>query len=197
MQESAEYFVESDGVRSEVFKLEVVDLPFVKQLDLVLSFPAYTRLPAKTIEDGGDVAALKGTVVTVTARLSGKARAARIVFADGRKVEMKAAGDGLRRRADGDGRHELLHRADERGRRDLPRLERVRRDGARRPAADRHASSGPGATRRRPTSKRSSRRRAPRTTSASPRIEMYFSVNGGEEQKVNLQELEPRRGARA
>jgi hypothetical protein len=92
MQESAEYFVESEGVRSEVFKLEVVDLPFVKQLDLLLSFPAFSRLPAKTIEDGGDVAALKGTVVTVTARLSGKARAARIVFADGRKAEMKAVG---------------------------------------------------------------------------------------------------------
>ena len=92
MQESAEYFVESDGVRSEVFKLEVVDLPFVKQLDLVLSFPAFSRLPAKTVEDGGDVAALKGTVVAVTARLSGKARAARIVTADGRRTEMKAAG---------------------------------------------------------------------------------------------------------
>ncbi|MFL6332552.1 MAG: DUF4175 family protein [Pyrinomonadaceae bacterium] len=92
MQESAEYFVESEGVRSEVYKLEVVDLPFVKQLDLVLNFPAFSHLPAKAVEDGGDVAALKGTVVTVTARLSGKARSARIVFADGRKAEMKAAG---------------------------------------------------------------------------------------------------------
>jgi hypothetical protein len=92
VQESAEYFVESEGVRSEVFRLEVVDLPFVRQLDLVLNFPAFSRLPAKTIEDGGDVAALKGTVVTVTARLSGKARAARIVTASGRKAEMKATG---------------------------------------------------------------------------------------------------------
>ncbi|MET0626185.1 MAG: hypothetical protein ABW250_24840 [Pyrinomonadaceae bacterium] len=92
VQEPVEYFVESDGVRSELFKLEVVDLPFVKQLDLVFGFPAYTRIAAKTVEDGGDIAALKGTVVTVTARLSGKARAARIVFADGRKAEMKAAG---------------------------------------------------------------------------------------------------------
>src|SRR5215207_1308003 len=92
VQESAEYFVESDGVRSEVFKLEVVDLPFVKQLDLVLNFPAFAGMPTKTVEDGGDVAALKGTVVAVTARLSGRARSARIVCADGRKAEMKAAG---------------------------------------------------------------------------------------------------------
>ena len=39
IQDSMEYFVESNNVRSEVFKLNVVDLPFVKQLDLSLNFP--------------------------------------------------------------------------------------------------------------------------------------------------------------
>ncbi|HYK20921.1 MAG TPA: DUF4175 family protein, partial [Pyrinomonadaceae bacterium] len=92
IQDSLEYFVESNNVRSEVFKLNVVDLPFVKQLDLRLNFPAFTNLPTKTVEDGGDIAALKGTVATITAKLSGKARAARIVFADGRKTEMRQQG---------------------------------------------------------------------------------------------------------
>src|SRR5215216_5015407 len=92
IQDSMEYFVESNTVRSEVFKLNVVDLPFVKQLDLSLNFPAFTNLPTKAIEDGGDIAALKGTVATVTAKLSGKVRAARIVFADGKKTEMKSQG---------------------------------------------------------------------------------------------------------
>ncbi len=36
-----EYFVESNSVRSEVFKLNVVDLPYVKQLDLTLNFPRF------------------------------------------------------------------------------------------------------------------------------------------------------------
>src|SRR5215204_6419623 len=92
IQDSMEYFVESNNVRSEVFKLNVVDLPFVKQLDLSLNFPAFTNLPTKAVEDGGDIAALKGTVATVTAKLSGKVRAARIVFADGKKTEMKQQG---------------------------------------------------------------------------------------------------------
>ncbi|HXQ74345.1 MAG TPA: DUF4175 family protein [Pyrinomonadaceae bacterium] len=93
IQDSVEYFVESNTVRSEVYKLNVVDLPFVKQLDLTLNFPAFTNLPSKTIEDGGDIAALKGTVATVTAKLSsGKVRAARIVFADGKKTEMTLQG---------------------------------------------------------------------------------------------------------
>jgi hypothetical protein len=92
IQDSVEYFVESNTVRSEVYKLNVVDLPYVKQLDLSLNFPAFTNLPAKTIEDGGDIAALKGTIATVTAKLSGKVRAARIVFADGKKSEMRVQG---------------------------------------------------------------------------------------------------------
>ncbi|HXC71703.1 MAG TPA: DUF4175 family protein, partial [Pyrinomonadaceae bacterium] len=92
IQDSMEYFVESNTVRSDVFKLNVVDLPYVKQLDLSLNFPSFTNLPTKAIEDGGDIAALKGTVATVTAKLSGKVRAANIVFADGKKTEMKLQG---------------------------------------------------------------------------------------------------------
>src|SRR6185312_11280873 len=92
IQDSMEYFVESNSVRSEVFKLNVVDLPYVKQLDLTLNFPAFTNLPAKTVEDGGDIAALKGTVATITAKLTGKVRAARIVFPDGKKIDMSLHG---------------------------------------------------------------------------------------------------------
>ena len=92
IQDSVEYFVESNSIRSDVYKLNVVDLPFVKQLDLSLNFPAFTHLPTKVIEDGGDIAALKGTVTKITAHLSGKVRAARIVFADGKKTDMKAQG---------------------------------------------------------------------------------------------------------
>ena len=92
IQDSVEYYVESNSVRSGVFKLTVVDLPFVKQLDLLLTFPAFAQLPEKNIEDGGDIAALKGTTATITARLTGKVQAARIVFPDGGKSEMKAQG---------------------------------------------------------------------------------------------------------
>jgi hypothetical protein len=93
IQESTEYFIEANGIKSQVFKLDVADLPYVKRIDLLLNFPAYTRLAAKTIEDGDDIAALKGTVVQITARLTGKARAARIVLRDGRKVEMRPEGE--------------------------------------------------------------------------------------------------------
>ena len=85
VQDSANYYVEAKDIRSNEFALEVADLPFVKQIDLVLDFPAYTHLASKKIENGAEVAALKGTVVQVIAHLSADAKAARIVLTTARK----------------------------------------------------------------------------------------------------------------
>ncbi len=65
VEEPTEYFVESTGVRSSTYTLDVADLPYVSRMDLTYHFPAYTGLPDRTVEDGGDVAALHGTVVEV------------------------------------------------------------------------------------------------------------------------------------
>ncbi|MGB1842279.1 MAG: hypothetical protein ACPHWZ_14300, partial [Longimicrobiales bacterium] len=63
VNEPTEYFVESTGVRSGTFTIDVADLPYVDQLDLTYYFPNYTGLQPRVIEAGGDVAALPGTVV--------------------------------------------------------------------------------------------------------------------------------------
>lgn len=89
IQDSTEYFVESNGVKSEVFKLDVVDLPYVKQINLTLDFPAYTGIATKTLEDSGDIAALRGTVAQITARLTGNVKTARVVLSNGKKIEMR------------------------------------------------------------------------------------------------------------
>ena len=66
--ELTEYFVESNGIRSGTFTIEVADLPYVDQMDLTYHFPAYTGLPPRIVEGGGDVAALPGTVVEARIR---------------------------------------------------------------------------------------------------------------------------------
>ncbi|HEY7699918.1 MAG TPA: DUF4175 family protein, partial [Vicinamibacteria bacterium] len=65
LEASTDYFVEANGVRSELFRLGVSDLPYVRQIDLEYHFPEYTGLSPQTVEDGGDVAALRGTSVKV------------------------------------------------------------------------------------------------------------------------------------
>jgi hypothetical protein len=65
LESSTEYFVEANGVRSELFRIAVSDLPYVRQIDLEYVFPEYTGLSPQKVEDGGDVAALRGTKVKV------------------------------------------------------------------------------------------------------------------------------------
>jgi hypothetical protein len=62
---STEYFVESNGVRSALYRIGVTDLPYVQRIDLEYVFPEYTGLAPQLVEDGGDVAALAGTKVNV------------------------------------------------------------------------------------------------------------------------------------
>ena len=76
-----EYFVEENGVNSST-PLKVVDLPYVQRLELEYHFPAYTGLAPQKVEDGGDIAVLKGTEVRVRAVPTMTASAGQIVLGD-------------------------------------------------------------------------------------------------------------------
>src|SRR5580765_5296118 len=64
LEKETEYFVESNGVHSNTFKLSVVNLPTVAELEVEYRFPAYTNLAPRKAE-GGDVAAIRGTDVVL------------------------------------------------------------------------------------------------------------------------------------
>ncbi len=66
LQEPTHYFVEASGVRSDIFRIDVSDLPFVEKIDLEYFFPKYAGLESRVVEDGGDIAALEGTHVELT-----------------------------------------------------------------------------------------------------------------------------------
>ncbi|NOT59078.1 MAG: hypothetical protein HOP19_02510, partial [Acidobacteria bacterium] len=90
IQEDTEYFAEAPGCKSEIYKFTVADLPYVKRIDLAYDFPAYTGMARKVVEDTGEIAALAGTSVRVMAYLTHRAKSARIVLKDGTKLDMQA-----------------------------------------------------------------------------------------------------------
>ena len=86
------------GVRSAVYTLKVVDMPYVQQLELEYVFPAYTGLQPQKIEDGGDIAVLRGTEVRVRAVTDdGRRRAAASCIDDKTQAPLAVQ---ARRRAD-------------------------------------------------------------------------------------------------
>ena len=61
--EATDYFVDADGVLSPTFRIEVEDVPYVEQIGLIYRYPDHTGLSPREVQDGGDIAAVAGTVV--------------------------------------------------------------------------------------------------------------------------------------
>ncbi|OLC45785.1 MAG: hypothetical protein AUH43_15290, partial [Acidobacteria bacterium 13_1_40CM_65_14] len=94
LDKQTDYYVESNGVISKTFTLAVVDLPTVKQLDLEYRFPSYTGLPPRKVDDGGDVAAIRGTHVLLHITPTMAAPSGRILLNDGASAPLTTQSDG-------------------------------------------------------------------------------------------------------
>ena len=90
-----EYYVDANGIRSPTYTLTVTDLPALNRLAIDLRFPAYTGMPVEHVVDGGDVAAVVGTTVTVHASITKPVRSAALTFDNGTKIPFVVGGDGL------------------------------------------------------------------------------------------------------
>lgn len=94
LEEDTDYFVEADGIRSATFRIEVAELPYVDRLEQTWRFPAYTGLPPRVMERGGDVAALRGTRVELRVHPTIPTPAGRIVVNDQTVLELEPGPDG-------------------------------------------------------------------------------------------------------
>ena len=92
--ESLDYYVEAGGVRSQTFKLNVIDLPAVKKVAVTLHFPAYLGLKDVTEDPGGDLRAVEGTVGEVTVTTDRPLTTGEIVLEDGSKIALSKNANG-------------------------------------------------------------------------------------------------------
>ena len=88
VQQSVHYYVMAGGVRSNTHALRVIDHPAVRRIDLTYTFPSYTGMQPQTLENEGDISALKGTRVDLKISLTSPAESGRLVFADGSLVQL-------------------------------------------------------------------------------------------------------------
>jgi hypothetical protein len=90
-----EYYVETGGVRSPTYRIDVTDMPYSRRIDLEYRYPAYTGKPPETIENGGDIAALRGTLVTVRVTPTRAAGSGRLVVEGGAPVALTVDSTGV------------------------------------------------------------------------------------------------------
>ena len=90
-----EYYVETGGVRSPTYRIDVTDLPYSKRIDLEYRYPAYTGRRPEIVENGGDIAALRGTHVAVRVTPTRPTRGGRLVVEGGAPVPLTADSAGV------------------------------------------------------------------------------------------------------
>ena len=95
VREETSYFVESVGVQSDTFTLDVIDLPYVDHLELEYHFPAYTGLEPRLVQDGGDIAVLRGTQVQMRVFPTMSTPAGRLVFDETTSTDLMRREDGV------------------------------------------------------------------------------------------------------
>ncbi len=95
VDEPIEYFAESDGIRSGTYRVDVVDLPYVSQLELEIHYPAYTGRDPELVENGGDLVVLPGTTVRVRAHPTIPVPAGQIVLEGLGNVALALREDGV------------------------------------------------------------------------------------------------------
>ena len=93
VQEPIRYYVQAAGIQSAEFVISVADLPRVESVDYTYNFPGYTRLSSRTEVDALDIIALRGTQVGVTVHATQELQGGRLIFADGAEVAL-VPGDG-------------------------------------------------------------------------------------------------------
>src|SRR5438477_1045064 len=84
------YLIESNGVRSPAYKIDVADVPYTKKLGLDYRFPSYTGLPPQAVDEGSDIAAQKGTQVSVRVTTTVPARGGRLIVERGQRTDTVA-----------------------------------------------------------------------------------------------------------
>lgn len=88
LPEAVEYYVEAGPIQSRHFKIRVVDLPSVKQIRVTYRYPSWTGLRSTVDEHGGDLHAVEGTVADLEVSTDRPLRNGVLVLDDGQQIQL-------------------------------------------------------------------------------------------------------------
>src|SRR5580700_5967783 len=90
LPEPVEYYVEAAGVKSKTYKLDVADLPGIKNIKVTYHFPSWLGLKDAVEDPGGDLRAVAGTVAELTIETDRPLRNGEILMDDGSHIALES-----------------------------------------------------------------------------------------------------------
>jgi hypothetical protein len=88
LPENLEYYVVAGPLVSQHFKLRVVDLPSVKQIDVTYHYPAWTGLKTATEQHSGDLRAIEGTDAAITIQMDRPLKDGQLALDTGKSIHL-------------------------------------------------------------------------------------------------------------
>ena len=79
IEKTTEYYVENNYATSDTFCLEVLELPAVKEINGIVKFPSYTKIPEQKVE-GGNFEVLTGSKIDINIKANNPIQIAQIVI---------------------------------------------------------------------------------------------------------------------
>ena len=88
IRERVDYFVKADGIRSDLFAIDVSDAPGIRELEVHLRYPRHTGLKESVQKDDGDIRALAGTQVRLQIQTDQPVQAGIVKFEESEDVPL-------------------------------------------------------------------------------------------------------------
>ncbi len=88
MRSSLNYFASAEDIKSEEFKISVIDRPVIRSLDIKVISPGYSNIPVLEQKDNGNVSALVGSTVEISLLSNKGLKSAQIEFEDTTKTNL-------------------------------------------------------------------------------------------------------------
>ena len=82
------YFAFAEDIKSEEFRINVIDHPVIRSLDVKVISPAYSNIPVLEQKDNGNVSALVGSTVEISLLSNKELKSAQIEFEDTTKINL-------------------------------------------------------------------------------------------------------------
>ena len=92
LPDDAEYWVEAGALSSAHYHVHVSDIPVVRQVRVTYHYPAWTGLPDRTEEHGGDVRAVQGTQARLEIVTDQPLTDGALALDDGQRLRLDGAG---------------------------------------------------------------------------------------------------------
>jgi hypothetical protein len=90
LPEPVEYYVEAAGVKSKTYKLDVADLPGIKNIKVTYHFPSWLDMKDAVEDPGGDLRAVAGTVAELTVETDRPLKNGEILMDDGSRIALQS-----------------------------------------------------------------------------------------------------------